>query len=183
MNRSLLLASASVLLLGVTACDEDAAPPAADAKICGATMASWWFDATGAGTLTGMLDGQKLPLNDPARLYAHSTCTVFSEGKSIGSFKAELTTSDEVLNTAAQIERRPADRKFTAAGGTGAVDEDQTGEGVITAWWTCKSTVLSVEVSKVKNKDSGSDLVKNLAQKIAEVTGCSGPVPTPQPKG
>jgi hypothetical protein len=177
MKRSLLLASSGMLLLGLTACEQDAAPPAADAKICGATMASWWYDATGGGTLTGTLDGQKLPLAGAAKLYTHSTCTVFSEGKSIATVKAELTTPDEVLNTAGQIAKRPEDRRFTAAGGTGAVDDDPTGGDVITAWWTCKSTVLSVEVSKTKEKESRIALVKTLAQEIAGVTGCAGPVP------
>jgi hypothetical protein len=182
MNRSLLLAS--VLLLGLSGCEKEASPPAADATICGATMASWWYDATAAGTLTGMLDGQKLPLKDPTQLYAHSTCTVFSEGKSIGGFKAELTSGREALNVAAQIEEYPADGRFTAAGGTGAIEptsEDIT--DITRALWACKSTVLEVELGKPKDKESRTELVKTLAQKIAEVTGCPGPVPTPEPKG
>jgi hypothetical protein len=178
MNRGLLLASAGVLLLGAAGCGKDADPPAADARICGATMASWWYDATGGGTLTGMLDGQKLPLNDPSRLYAHSTCTVFSEGKSVATFKAELTTDDKVLNAAASIKGYPDDGKFTAAGGAGAVEPTSADVTDITrAVWTCKSTVLLVEVSKPKDQESRTELVKNLAQKIAEVTGCAGPVP------
>jgi hypothetical protein len=181
MNRSLVLAAAGVLLLGPAGCGEDADPPAADARICGATMASWWYDATGAGTLTGMLDGQKLPLTNPSQsdaTFAHSTSTVFSEGKSIAGFKAELTTGDEVLNTAASIKTYPAEGQFTAAGGAGAIEPTSPDVTDITrAWWTCKSTVLSVEVSKPKDQDSREELVKDLARKIAEVTGCPGPVP------
>lgn len=180
MNRSVLLASAGVLLLGLIGCGNDADPPAADAKICGATMASWWYDATGGGTLTGMLDGQKLPLTNPTQSdvsYAKSSCTVFSDGTSIGGYTAELSTGNEVLNSAAQIERRPADRKFTAAGGTGAVDGDPTGGNIITVWWTYKSTLLSVEVTKTKDEETRIELVKTLAQRVAEVTGCPGPVP------
>ncbi len=179
MNRSLLLAAGGTLLLGLTACEKEAAaPPAADAKICGATMASWWFDAAGGAGLTGVLDGSKLPLTNPTQSdasFARSECKVFSEGKQIGSFKAELKTSEDAVNAAASIAKYPAEGKFSAAGGTGAV-EPSTGD-VGRAWWTCKTTVLQVELSKPKDTDSRDDLVKTLAQHIADVTGCPGPEP------
>ncbi|MFI6828090.1 hypothetical protein ACIBG5_13380 [Kribbella sp. NPDC050241] len=56
MDRRLGVAAA-VLLLGLTACEQEAQPPSADAKICGVTMASWWFDASGAPGLVGTISG------------------------------------------------------------------------------------------------------------------------------
>ena len=180
MNRSFLLAVAGTLLLGLTACEKEVAPPAADAKICRGTAASWWFDATGAPGLTGVLDGSQLPLTNPGQTdgsFARSECRVFSEGKQVGSYKAELVTSEDALNTAAQIAKDPAEGKFTAGGGAGAV-EAGTGD-VGRAWWTCKITRLQVELSKPKDKKARDDLLRALAQRIAEVTGCPGPMPKP----
>jgi len=178
MNRALLLAVAGTTLLGLTACQKEVEPPSADARICGATMATWWFDATGAAGLTGALDGSKLPLVNPGQTdgtFARSECRVFSEGRQIGSFKAELVTSEDALNTAGQIAKDPADGKFTVGGGDGAVEAD-TGD-VGRAWWTCKTTRLQVELSKPKKGASRNDLIKTLAQHIAEITGCPGPEP------
>ncbi len=179
MNRSLLLAAAGSLVLGLTACEKEAAaPPAADAKICGATNASWWYDAAEAPGLTGALDGSKLPLTNPTQTdasFERSECKVFSEGKQIGSYKAELVTSEDAVNAAASIAKYPAEGKFSVGGGEGAVEPD-TGD-VGRAWWICKTTRLQVELSKPKEGGSRDALVKSLTQQIAEVTGCPGPAP------
>ncbi|TCC64329.1 hypothetical protein E0H73_07930 [Kribbella pittospori] len=178
MHRSLLFAAAGVLLLGLSACDKEAAPPAADAKICGDTMASWWFDATGAPALTGARDGN-LPLTNPGQTdatFKAGECHVFSEGKEVGRFRAELTTKDSMTNANASFRDYPAAGKFTVADGSGVV-EPNTGDDVGRAWWTCKTTLLRVELYKPKDKDSRDELVKSLAQHIAPVVGCPGPAP------
>jgi hypothetical protein len=141
-------------------------------------MASWWFDATGAPGLVGTLDGSKLPLTNPTQSdasFAQATCRVFSEGKEVGSFKAELATSERARNAAASLAKDPAEGKFTVAGGAGSVEPNSGDVG--RAWWTCKSTILQVELLKPKDKDSRDALVKNLAQHVAEVAGCPGPEP------
>ncbi len=178
MKRSLLFATAGAMLLSLSACEKEAAttPPAADAKICDSTMASWWFDATGAGGLTGARTGN-LPLTNPSQsdgTYKSAECRVFSEGKEVASYKAELTTKAKIHNWNLSLEGYPAAGKFTVAGGTGGV-EPNTGEDVGRAVWTCKTTVLQVELVKPKDKDSRDDLVKSLAQRVAEIAGCPGP--------
>src|SRR3954453_11040491 len=54
MRRFALLAVAPLLILA-GACDSDkpasTTPPAAGAKLCDVTDASWWYDATGASDL------------------------------------------------------------------------------------------------------------------------------------
>ena len=176
MHRSLLLVVAGTLVLGLTACEKEAAPPAADAKICGVTPASWWFDATGAAGLTGTRDGT-LPLTNPTQsdaTYKSAECRVFSEGKEVGSFRAELTTKDSIKDANGSFRNYPAAGKFTVAGGSGVV-EPTKGDDATRAWWTCKTTLLRVQLTKPKDKDSRDQLVKDLAQQIAETVGCPGP--------
>jgi hypothetical protein len=171
MSRCLRVAVA-VLLLGLTACEKEAEPPAADAKICGVTMASWWFDATGAPGLVGTMSGAQLPIEypaDPGLGLPRAECRVFSEGKQIGDFTVRLRDSAAADNVAGQVESRPKEQRFTAAGGQGAVDE--TGDGV-TGSWVCKTTVLYVELTEPKDKDTRLDLMKPLAQHLAGIAGC-----------
>jgi len=177
MKRSLLFATAGAMLLSLSACEKEAAPPpAADAKICDSTNASWWFDATGAAGLTGSRTGN-LPLTNPTQsdgTYKSAECRVFSDGKEVASFKAELTTKIKAHNWDVSLKGYPEAGKFTAAGGAGGV-EANTGEDVGRAAWLCKTTILQVELFKPKDKDSRDDLVKSLAQHLAEVAGCPGP--------
>jgi len=175
MRRSALFVAVGGLLLGLCACEKEAAPPAADAKLCDVTMASWWFDATGAPALTGVRDGS-LPLTNPTQsdgTYKRAECTVFSEGKEVASFTAELTTKIKAQGANGTIRKYPDAGKFTVAGGSGGV-EPNTGD-VGRARWLCKTSVLRVELVKPKDSDSRDELVKNLAQQIAPLVGCPGP--------
>jgi hypothetical protein len=176
MKRGILIATAGALLLSLSACEKEATPPAADAKLCESTMASWWFDATGAGGLTGVKTGI-LPLTNPTQQdgsYKTAECRVMSDAKEVASFRAELASKEAAANWHASLKRYPEAGKFTVAGGTGGV-EPNTGEDVGRAWWACKTTVLRVELYKPKDKKARDDLVKALAQHIAGVTGCPGP--------
>lgn len=176
MRRSLLFAATGALLLSLSACgDKEAAPPAADAQICGKTMATWWFDATGAPDLQGVSKGN-VPLTNPGQTdgtYKSAECRVFSEGKEVANFRAELTTKIKIQGTNGSIAKYPDAGKFTVADGSGAV-EPETGD-VGRAWWTCKTTILKVELFAPKDKDSRDQLVKDLAQHIAPIAGCPGP--------
>ena len=184
MRRFAPLAVAPLVLVagGCDSSDEpaDTNPPAAGAKLCDVTDASWWFDATGAGGLTGALTGDKLPLTNPnpsATPDARAECKALGGGKEVGSFVAELTSADEILENARAIAADPAENQFEAAGNKGAVkppDGDRT-----EAWWTCGSTLLKVELIHPKNKDQAVELTKALAQQVAGVVGCPGPTPKP----
>ncbi|MET9671188.1 hypothetical protein ABZY19_38730 [Streptomyces sp. NPDC006475] len=167
------------LLLTATACaEEDAKPPSPEARLCGVTMASWWFDATGAGDLSGRLRGG-LPLPKPTQT-EHTTatarCFVYSGDEQVGRFLAEVPPADRVVNAAAQLAERPVDRRFTAAGGKGAVDPDQDDDGT-EAWWTCKSALLHLEVLRPRDADKRIELTKDLAGRVAAVVGCPAPAP------
>lgn len=134
-------------------------------------MASWWFDATGAPGLVGTMSGAKLPLEypaDPGLGLPRAECRVFSDGKQIGDFTVRLRDSVAADNALGAVQSRPDDVRFTAAGGEGAVNET---DGV-TASWVCKTTVLSVELTKPKDKDTRVQLMKPLAQHLAGIAGC-----------
>jgi hypothetical protein len=176
MKRTLLLASAGAVLLSPSACDNEVTPPATDAKICESTPASWWFDATGAGELTGSRTGE-LPLRNPGQTdvtFRKAECEVRSDGKRVASFRAELVIKENASNWHKSVERYPEATKFAIAGGVGGVQQDPN-QDFGRAVWVCKTTVLQVELYKPKDKKSRDDLVKALAQHIAEVTGCPGP--------
>jgi hypothetical protein len=181
MRRVALLAIAP-LVLGMSACDSDkptdTTPPAAGAKLCDVTEAGWWFDATGAGGLTGAVDGVKLPLTNPTQnpiSTDRAECKVFADGKEVGRFVAELTSADEVIGNAKNIAKRSAEEQFDALGNKGAVTSTAEGKGE--AWWTCGSTLLQVHL--IHGKDDGQllNLTKTLAQHVAGVVGCPGPEP------
>lgn len=174
IGRFTVLLAVSPLLIAATACGEDEAkPPPPGAKLCGATMASWWFDATGANDLSGRLTGG-LPLANPTQT-ENAVCRVSSGGKLVGAFAAEVTTADRVINSAAQIADRPADSRFTVAGGKGMAEP--TNDGGAEAWWTCKNTLLNVEVHRPKDVKKRVELTKTLGARVAAVVGCPGPVP------
>jgi len=173
------------LVLVVGACDSDeptdATPPAAGAKLCDVTDASWWYDATGAGGLTGVLTGDKLPLTNPTLSPTPDTqaeCKALGDGKEVAGFVAEATTADEVINTAQNIVKYPAEGQFVVQGNKGAVEPPQEGD-LLRAWWTCGSTLLKVELIHPKDKKQGVELTKTLAQRVAGVVGCPGPTPKP----
>ena len=180
LSRLAVPLAALPLLMAATACtEEEAKPPPPGAKLCGITMASWWFDATGGNDLTGELRGDGLPLTNPtqSRTSSHTAiCEVSSGGKSVGRFLAEVTTADEVMNAAANIDQRAADRRFTVAGGKGSVDPNLNDDGA-EAWWTCKSALLDVEVYRPKDVEKRVGLTKTLGRRVAAVVGCPGPVP------
>jgi hypothetical protein len=183
--RNIALLAVAPLLLAMGGCDSDepaeTTPPAAGAKLCDVTDASWWYDATGAGGLTGVLDGEPLPLTNPSQSPtsdARAECRVIADGKQIGSFVAELTTADEVVNTAQNIAKDPAENQFEALGNKGGVEPQQDGDRR-RAWWTCGSTLLKVELIHPKDADQSVELTKALAQRVAGVVGCPGPTPTP----
>ncbi|MFD5074333.1 hypothetical protein [Streptomyces sp. NPDC058371] len=168
------------LLLASTACsNEKAEPPPPGAKLCGVTMASWWYDATGANDLSGKLTGDGLPLTNPdqSEYSTHTAvCSVSSGGKRVGSFRAEVATADKVMNAAGQIAERPAKNRFAVAGGTGMVDENLNDDGA-EAWWTCKSALLNVSLQRPKDVKKRAELAKALGKRVAGVVGCPGPVP------
>jgi hypothetical protein len=172
------------LVLVTGACDSDkpadTTPPAAGAKLCDVTDASWWYDATGAGGLTGASSGAKLPLTNPSQSPtpdARAECKVLGGGKEVGSFVAELTTADEIVENARAIAKDPAEDQFEAQGNKGS--SRSVPDGRAEAWWTCGSTLLKVELIHPKNKDQAVELAKNLAQHVAGVVGCPGPTPKP----
>ncbi|HEY0618268.1 MAG TPA: hypothetical protein VGD15_11780 [Kribbella sp.] len=176
MRRCLPFVAVGALLLSLSACESEAKPPAADAKICEWTVASWWFDATGAPELTGLGSGD-LPLRNPGQTdstFRSATCEVRSEGKEVANFRAELVIKVNAHNTGVSLRECPDANKLTVAGGTGCV-YPSTGEDFGRAVWLCKTSVLRVDLLKPKDKDSRDNLLKTLAQHIAAVTGCPGP--------
>jgi hypothetical protein len=141
-------------------------------------MASWWFDATGGNDLSGRLRGG-LPLKNPTQTEytsATATCFVYSGEKQVGRFFAEVPPANNVTNAAAQIAERPADRRFTSAGGKGMVEPDSSDDGV-EAWWTCKSALLNIKVSRLKDVKRRVELAKTLGKRVASVVGCPELVP------
>lgn len=165
--------AALLLLLAATACSkEEAKPPPPGAKLCG-TMASWWFDATGDNDLSGRLRGE-LPLKNPTQTQyttATATCFVYSGKEQIGRFLASVPPADNVTNAAAQIAERPADRRFTGAGGKGMVEPNSDDDGA-EAWWTCKSALLDIKVDRLKDVKKRVELTKTLGKRVASVVGC-----------
>ena len=173
-----------LLVMAIGGCDSgkpaDTKPPAAGARLCDVTDASWWYDATGAGGLTGMLSGDPLPLTNPSQSHSSVTraeCKVFADGKQVGGFVAELTSDDEVINTAQQIAKDPAENQFEVLGHKGGVEPGQS-ENLRRAWWTCGVTLLKVELIHPKDQNQVVQLTKDLAQHVAGVVGCPGPTPT-----
>jgi hypothetical protein len=139
-------------------------------------MASWWFDATGAGGLTGVRTGI-LPLTNPTQTdstFKSASCSVVTDGKEVANFKAELASKESAHNTGVSLRECPEAGKFTVADGTGCVYPN-TGEDFGRAVWLCKTTVLRVDLLKPKDKESRDSLLKTLAQRVAEVAGCPGP--------
>lgn len=181
MRRPLMLAAALTMVVATAACGSEATPPAADAKLCGVTMASWWFDATGADKLSGSVDGAKLPLSNPTPgtiSYARSECRVFSDGKEVGSFTAELTTADEIKSAATSIAGYPAENRLSAAGGNGGVRPPLSGEDATNAGWTCGSNLLQLKLTRAKDSNKRVELTKALTEQVAGVAGCPPPQTT-----
>jgi hypothetical protein len=181
---NIALPAVAALLLAVGGCDSDEpadnTPPATGAKLCDVTDATWWYDATGAGGLTGVLDGDPLPLTNPSQSAtsdAKAECKAMAGGKQVGGFVAELTTADEVVNSAMNIAKDPAENQFDAVGNKGSVRA--VAGGAIEAWWTCGSTLLKVDLIHPKSGEQAIQLAKTLAQRVAGVVGCPGPTPTP----
>jgi hypothetical protein len=171
------------LLLAATACaGEKAKPPSPEAKLCGVTMASWWFDATGGNDLSGKSRGGPLPLTNAAQtedtLNTTATCIVYSGEKQVGNFQAEVPAADRVDNAAGQIAERPAGRRFSVAGGKGMVDPNPNDDSA-EAWWTCKSALLHVEVHRPRDVKKRVELTKALGKRVAAVVGCPGPAAAP----
>jgi hypothetical protein len=176
MRRCLPFVAVGALLLSLSACESEAKPPATDAKICDSTMASWWYDASGAPKLTGSRTGS-LPLKNPEQkedTFRAAECDVRSDGKRVASFRAELALKVNAYNLGVSLRECPEARKFAVAGGTGCVQQD-TDDGVGRALWLCKTTILHVELLKPRDQKTRADLVKALARHIADVTGCPGP--------
>jgi hypothetical protein len=176
MGRCLPFVAVGALLLSLSACESEAKPPAADAKVCDSTMAFWWHDATGAPKLTGSRTGS-LPLKNPEQTedtFRAAECDVRSDGKRVASFRAELALKVNAYNLGVSLRECPEARKFAVADGTGCVQQD-TDDGVGRAQWLCKTTILHVELLKPRDKKTRADLVKALARHIADVTGCPGP--------
>jgi hypothetical protein len=175
MRRPLALAAAAAMVAGAAACSAKATPPAADAKLCGVTMASWWFDATGADKLVGSVDGEKLPLTNPTPgrvSFARSECRVFSDGKEVGNFTAELTTDIKVRSAATSIAGYPAGNRFSVAGGDGGVRPPGAGDDNTVAGWTCGSNLLQLKLLRVNDEKKRVELTKTLAERVAGVAGC-----------
>jgi hypothetical protein len=177
MRRLAALLAAAPLVLAVAGCaGEKAKPPAADAKLCGATAARWWFDATGGDKLSYRLRGGELPLPKPTQTRfttADVTCSVYSGKNQVGRFVAEVVPPADVHNVAVHLPERPAGRRFSAAGGQGAVDPDDNGNGA-RAWWTCEGAVLRVEVYHPRDVKKRVELTKTLSRRLATAVGCPG---------
>lgn len=169
-GRYSALLALSLLLVAATACGGQPEPPPAAAKLCGATMASWWFDAVGAGDLSSQWDGVHLPMRP--NLYNRASCGVKSGDKWIGRYLTEVSDADNINKTAGQIAKRPANMRFTAAGGNGSVDLDDDGRGV-EVWWTCKSVKLNVGLYRTSDDKNRLELAKTLASRLASAVGCA----------
>ncbi|MFD5078890.1 hypothetical protein [Streptomyces sp. NPDC058371] len=180
LGRLAMPLAALSLLMAATACtEEEPKPPPPGARLCGITMASWWFDATGGKDLSGELRGDGLPLTNPGQSRSASRtaiCDVSAGGKSVGRFIAEVTTADEVIEAARSIDLQSANRRFTVAGGKGSVDPNVNDDGA-DAWWTCKSALLNVEVYRPRDVKKRIELTRTLGRRVAAVVGCPGPVP------
>lgn len=62
LNQFVAPLAAVPLLLTATACTEEAMePPPSGVKLCGVTVANWWYDATGGDDLSYTLDGELPP--------------------------------------------------------------------------------------------------------------------------
>nr|WTB28462.1 hypothetical protein OG781_01735 [Streptomyces sp. NBC_00830] len=184
LNRFTAPLAALPLLLAATACTEEEAakPPPSDAKLCGVTMASWWFDATGGDDLSGRFRG-KLPLPRATQDRVTSgwtRCFVYSGKEHVGNLEAEVPSAGNIANIAKHLAERPADRRFTAAGGKGAVDPHAEDDGA-DATWTCKSAALYIELHHLKNTGKRVELTMVLAKRIAAVVGCPEPAPARTP--
>lgn len=171
IGRYSALLALSPLLVTATACGgSQPDPPPAGAKLCGATMARWWFDAVGAGDLSSQWDGVRLPMRP--NLYNRASCGVKSGDKWIGRYLTEVSDADNIDTTDRQIARRPASMRFTAAGGKGSIDLDDDGRGV-EVWWTCKSVKLNVELYRTGDDKKRLELAKTLTSRIAAAVGCA----------
>lgn len=178
MRRSALFLMVP-LVAGLAGCGSDE-PPAAGAKLCAVTDASWWYDATGAGDLKGVIDGPRLPLKNSVAgrsMFQRSDCRVFSDDKVVGRYQVGTKLTNRIENLTAQIARSSPDDRFSVAGGVGMVVREESESDGTVALWTCGSAVLEVSLLRPKDEKRRVELAKTLAQRVAPLVGCPPRIP------